>query len=408
VRRGGEPLPGAQVDVKAEGMAIYAATDINGDYQLRDLPPGSYRVRARFATLTVNAQAPEVDPGHPASVDLEFPAARVITGTVLDDKNQQPVEGATVMLLGEEANRQTTDAEGRFQIDCENASGAVELQVVYGDRSAPTRRRVPAGRDKVTIYVPTPALVTVRASLLGLPGRRRLPGVLVRAAARDAGAESPQAKWVELSGGVLRHPLLPEGRWRLQLWSEGYAPFVQDVEARQGEDVRLGEVLLEPGCELRGRLVDGAGRAVAGAEVFLGDEQDLGRFPLRGRSDADGAFTVSGVSTAAANLVVRARGYAVASARLRLPQDVLGGAPFTVRLQRGATVRVHVERATDNVVLLTRGARVVDSREIDETGLAVFEHMAPGDYEVLLPSGSGPGAPFRIAPGAETVDVRLQ
>src|SRR5262249_14989586 len=68
VRRGGAPLPGAQVDVKAEGMAIYAVTDINGDYQLRDLPPGAYRVRARFASLTVNAQAPEVDPGRPASV----------------------------------------------------------------------------------------------------------------------------------------------------------------------------------------------------------------------------------------------------------------------------------------------------------------------------------------------------
>src|SRR5262249_56197361 len=137
--------------------------------------------------------------GGRASVGRELPAARVITGTVLDDKNQQPVEGATVVLLGEEANRQTTDAEGRFQIDCENASGAVELQVFYGDRSAPTRRRVPAGREKVTIYVPTPALVTVRANLFGLPGRKRLPGVLVRATARDAGIEAPPANWVHPS-----------------------------------------------------------------------------------------------------------------------------------------------------------------------------------------------------------------
>src|SRR5439155_6497751 len=98
VTRGGQPLPGAQVDVKADGVTILTVTGLGGRYELPDLPPGAYRVRARFATLSASKQSPEVAPAHPADkVDLEFPPARVVGGTVVDS-NRQPVEGAVVLV----------------------------------------------------------------------------------------------------------------------------------------------------------------------------------------------------------------------------------------------------------------------------------------------------------------------
>ena len=97
VLRGRLPLAGAQIDVKAEGMLIRAVTGIDGRYELVDLPPGNYRVRARYATLSALSEQVAAAPAQASTVDIEFRSARVLNGTVVDG-NRQPVEGATIEI----------------------------------------------------------------------------------------------------------------------------------------------------------------------------------------------------------------------------------------------------------------------------------------------------------------------
>jgi hypothetical protein len=160
---------------------------------------------------------------------------------------------------------------------------------------------------------------------------------------------------------------------------------VRDVVLKAGEEHQLGEILLEPGCRLRGRVLDEDGQPVADAFVFLGEEVDLDIYEPVARTGPDGAFAVTGVSTAARTLVVRAAGFAMQSVVLELPQQVLAREPLLVRLERGSTIEVRVAAPGDvagSIVLLRRQGRMLASAEVDEDGRALFPNRAPGDYVV--------------------------
>ena len=414
VLRGRLPLAGAQIDVKAEGMLIRAVTGIDGRYELVDLPPGNYRVRARYATLSALSEQVAAAPAQASTVDIEFRSARVLNGTVVDG-NRQPVEGATIVSAIGEGARVSSDAEGRFQIelDGERLGGgdAPQLAVYYGDSTRPAAVfEVPARGDRVTIPITIEKLCVVRGRVLGLPGSRKLPAVLVRATPLGlrAAAEEPLSRWIELQAGVLLQPLLRPGSWRILISAEGFAPFVREVEAREGGEVDLEEVVLEPGCQIRGRVVDATARPVSGAEIYLGREQDLDVFPVRARTDADGVFAVQGAGSNADNLVVRARGYATTSRSLRLPQDLLDPAGVLVTLERGATLQVFTGLLIDGQILLEQRGRLIAVRESEDLGIVVFEHVGAGDYTVRVAGDSKTEVAVRVERGKAVVDARLR
>src|SRR5436190_19548531 len=51
----GAPLPGAQVTVTGPGGSRTVSADKTGFFQISDLPPGRYRVRAALDTLATSA-----------------------------------------------------------------------------------------------------------------------------------------------------------------------------------------------------------------------------------------------------------------------------------------------------------------------------------------------------------------
>jgi hypothetical protein len=406
VRRGGRGLAGVQVGVVVDGLAVSAVTGIDGRYALVDLPPGAYRVRARYSTFpTVSApSAARIAPDAPATVDLEFPPGRLIRGTVTGSEGQ-PVEGVMVIVRGEPGNPVLTDSNGAFVLEA--PSRDVELQVVYGNRGVRRSVAVPATELRADVPIDTPPNCTVVARVLGLPGKLPLPGVLLRVApAGDAAAV--QSRWIDLEAGQLRDHWFPAGKSQVTFWAEGHAPVVRDVDLRAGEEHPLGELLLEPGCEVRGVVLDDAGRPIEGAQVFLGEEVDLDVFQPSGRTDADGTFSVRGVATAAATLVVGAPGHAWQSVALRLPQDVLGNSPLVVRAERGSTIEVGVGSGGDgDVLVLRRGGRVLATAEVDEDGVAVFQNRGPGDYVVHRFGDELQQAEVRIERSGTVVRARL-
>src|SRR5262245_63967779 len=52
----------------------------------------------------------------------------------------------------------------------------------------------------------SPPNCTIAATVLGLPGRKQLPGVLLRLVRAGGDVASAESRWIELHRGALRYP----------------------------------------------------------------------------------------------------------------------------------------------------------------------------------------------------------
>jgi hypothetical protein len=77
--------------------------------------------------------------------------------------------------------------------------------------------------------------------------------------------------------GTLSVHLTAAGRYEVLVIPEGHAWFRRTFEVnevRDGESIDLGRVVVDPGIEVSGRVVDGAGRPVPGATVSCQENSD--------------------------------------------------------------------------------------------------------------------------------------
>jgi hypothetical protein len=108
---------------------------------------------------------------------------------------------------------------------------------------------------------------------------------------------------------------------RFELRADGFATRPTEAEAAPGAVVELGEFALAPGGSVAGRVQDETGAPLAGATVWLFDQDtppdELGEFltfvhadpdDLRTTSDAQGEFRLDGVPAGWARLAARAEG----------------------------------------------------------------------------------------------------
>ena len=91
----GRPLPGASISVTRLGEVKSVMSDVNGRYEVRDLPPGEYRVyvRADLHVPTVYGQRSASEEGAPvevqsgrttANIDVRVERAAVVNGRIFD------------------------------------------------------------------------------------------------------------------------------------------------------------------------------------------------------------------------------------------------------------------------------------------------------------------------------------
>lgn len=417
VRRGGRPVAGATVLVVGSGESTggelltqaTVTTDGAGAFRFEDVMPGRYRVRARLPSQPAGSTTVvDASPRAAVLVALTLGSGRRVQGTVVGSDGE-PVASAVVALRGALGVGAVSDERGDFVLEVPERD--VELDVSVQERRAATTVAVPVRQRQVVVRLDLPPVCTVMGRVVGLPGRRPLPAVVLRFVAADGEAADSRVVWVETPDGELRHAAHPTGRGRLEIWCEGYAPFaLPEREFVANEVVTLGELQLEPGCRLHGVVRDRAGRPVADAVVLLGEESDLDQFLVRARSQADGSFRLQGVSHRSSRLVVRAPGFAPAVVDLELPRDVLSPTPFVVTLDRGTTIVARLAPELQRggaVVTLRRGGRSVAAVEADEAGNAVFPNRGPGHYALAVVGAIQAAKPVDVDGSAERVVVAL-
>ncbi len=411
VHRNRRGLAGASVTAVGADSQAVTMTRRDGTFVFEDLMPGEYGVRARLPSMPTGSAEQRVvarTDGVPPDAVFEIDSGRVVRGAV-SGSDGQPVPGALVTVRGAVGQTTMTDTGGDFLLEL--PARAIDLQVSLGDRTRPKVVSLGASEEIVSIRLDTPPVTSVSALVSGLPSRKRMSSALVRFARLDDAADvSPRSAWFELPNGELSWTACPVGRVRVEVWCEGFVPFVVEREFVAGAPNNLGDVVLEPGARLAGRVLGPDGSAIPNAVVWLGEEADADLYEPRVRTAADGAFRLGGVSSRSSRLVVRAPGYAPRIADLVLPQDVLADEPFDVVLERGAVIEVVVARdvAMGNAgVELRQGGHLVATSDLDDAGRAWFPNRAAGTYTVGLFGGEVAPKPVVVEPGATTVRVQL-
>lgn len=203
---------------------------------------------------------------------------------------------------------------------------------------------------------------------------------------------------------------VPLGDWSLAVRADGCAPLDRDlVRVPRHQRLDLGDLRLEPGIALEGRVVDAAGRGLAGVRILRGVRPEGGSerlslpgsgIPL-GESSEGGAFRVDRLGPGAWLLVFEAPGLRVAElSGTAAPGSTTRG--LLVQLVAGQSIagRVEgVELAGEPLRVTARGARRpggAAQAEVSESELHRARHAevrADGSFTV---EGLSPGRDYRL------------
>ncbi len=300
----GRPIRGARV--AARGSALFLAThprvgrreamtDAKGRYQLEQL---SAHVDAVYATAKGYATAGAPVSPTAARADLMLQAGAWLSGTVRSARGAG-LKGAVVTVQAFHApasegsfGREETDAKGRFEI--------VGLEPGIFHVAAYHPGFAPAFAQPVRVDGPVSIDLTLKDAATAI-------GRLVDGDGKPAGGTI----WMEaveggfpLPGDVLRAVAGPDGRFRLRdlppgthragVSARGYAQKSIEFETRERSETDLGDVSLETGSVIRGRLRDAKGSPVAGARIQAVPADSQGGFAMD-VTDGAGGFLLAGL-----------------------------------------------------------------------------------------------------------------
>jgi protocatechuate 3,4-dioxygenase beta subunit len=408
----GEPIAGARLELFLERATLggsggaplrEAATNPAGAFRLAALPAGPFTlaVRARgFGDVRLRRLLAD------RPLDVVLARGAWLTGLVRDERGR-PLAAASVRLASEvagEPGRTQTDGAGRFALPFPGRDSPMRV-VARGADSAPALSpRLTSPDAAVDLVLPRGARVTGR--VVDETGRPlacqlellELDGVPSRALGELVHAEAgPDGRFV-----LVR---LPPGRHALNVAARGRVPQRASVEIGNGSEQDLGDLALEAGLVLAGRIRDPQGRPVALARVAASHDDENTVRTVTTESEPDGRFRIAGLPAGEVRLRVEAPGFAAARASASA-----GGAPIEITLHPGGSLLGMVvddaDRPVDSFTLEaeTSGGRRSGDESLRRDVMApdgrfLVEDVAPGRYTVVI------SAPERAPATLSAVEV---
>jgi protocatechuate 3,4-dioxygenase beta subunit len=405
----GQPVAGARVEGRtgwtvtstwdATAGRVSATTDARGRARLEGVEEGLATVSASAAGA--RGTRSNVRPG--TSVSLVLRSGASIAGVVRDEGGK-PVTNAIVLASHEpmfwDGQSATTDATGRFEVAGVDP-GAHTLVAYHPDWAPAVVSAVDvAAQTRVDVAITLSHGVAVTGRLVDaeerpVPGRVRVQEV--------AGHAAPPAL-----GELLRAEAGPDGRFRVAGVAAGTYAFVAtargfasqrvDIEARErATAIDVGDVVLETGLALRGRVATKAGAPIADATIGCTQSRFdfFSGWPTQSSSNADGSFTLAGLLPGTCDVRASAPGYA----RARTQAEVGGKSVLITLDPAGALTGVVVEegnRPVEAYQVRAEPARTGETRSFEDAaqrsvgstdGRFTLEDLVDGTYvlQVLVP-----------------------
>ncbi len=431
VSRQGKPVAGATVSAHRHGFvdptaatpatAVTAATAADGSFRLEDLRAGE----ELDLTVTRGGYAGKLVPGVRVQVEqvleIVIEEAARISGRVLD-AGRRPLEGAAVTVEPQAPTGATgaastaggrTDGAGEFDLDAV-PPGPLRLRVAaegWKPKFIEDLEAVPGESiQELEIVLERGAAIAGRVlDAQGRPASEAFlevvdPGAGMTAARTDVSTQADG-----------------DGRYRL----EGVEPGVRRVEVHWRDRRLTREIEVAPGenalslrfaggTQVSGRVSDGTGSPVAGAQAALVSPEGPPRMAASAQTGADGTFRMDDVPDGSYQLRADARGYATAAAD---PRVEIAGAPVTgleVQLSAGTAVRGRLiglepqEAAGAQVTALMEAKRLFSAGLVRPDGSYEIKGLMPGHWKVSAVAGrSGRTAQAAVEIGGATAEEHL-
>jgi hypothetical protein len=264
------PVSHARVTLVEAGLSPFpleVVSDASGAARLGPVAAGPALLTAQADGFVPRGAVDLPSDGRTATIVLI--RAGAVEGRVFDGRGR-PVDGATIEVVGSSPNGAPIDDDPRRR----NFSRAQFDATLAGPRPL-----IPSGELGV---VPGPVPPIPHASELSLLG-----------ASTSLGPTSLEEPWVTRADGTFRAAPASPGRIRVVVRHPEYLEALSDtVTLVPGGAVHV-EVVLHEGGSLEGRVVDSAGRPVAGATVTLAALR--GSIERMTRSATDGTFAFAAV-----------------------------------------------------------------------------------------------------------------
>ena len=400
---------------------LVTTTDAKGQFRIEGVGPGLHSLTARARRAGYGRRA-NVRPG--SRVDLLLLPGATIFGRATGPRGE-PVAGATVTTGRDEIGPlgdspvETTDSSGQFEL-LGLPPGTHWLVVRHKDFAPGVVTGVTLEREaSAKVDVTLGPGLRVIGRLVGGDGRpvkgkvhvqevdeRRAPRSLSDLLRAEAGLD-----------GRFELPPAPPGSYALAVGAPGHAGqrVEVNVPAQGRAPVDLGDVTLEVGLAIRGRVRDQAGAAVAGASLNAFPARPMGgAFTFsETASEADGSFVLAGLADGPYRLTARLSGYAETT-----QQASPGGERIEIVLRPGGAITGLVADEDGRPVesfgidaeptsrtaggMIVRGGR---QRVVDPQGRFTIEDLAEGTYVVRaetpeMVAGSASGV--KVVPGQTT------
>ena len=324
----GQPVAGARVEARESGIAAVADDPLAGVIEAVSDAKGRYRLeglRDALHLLSVVAK------GYGRSIKGGVALGRAVSfqllpgvslsGTVWGPQ-KKPVEGALVQAERElrgpgRLRPEVSDAQGRFEV-MGITPGPYRLVVRHKDHAPAVVSGIyvdATADSRVDVVMDRP--VPLIGRLVGPEPEAKVVGSVT--VIEIDGKPAPVSLF-----DVLRADTDPEGRFRLvalapgdhvlEATANGYASRRVEVSVRAGARANAGDIALEVGLAIRGKVKEKAGAPIADARIEAFPSARVmpprATGPRDARSEADGSFAVAGLEPGPYRLRVLAPGFA--------------------------------------------------------------------------------------------------
>jgi hypothetical protein len=406
------PATDAVVRATWSGGGRLVHVDKDGRFELDTMPAAAVWVWARDASSTSKPRRIALDamPAAEAlSLELVLDHDGVISGIVVDGRGA-PIEGAQVAARRLEV---ADDAPTRSAPELTDAGGRFTLHgLVAGDY------KLTAARDPRQLWSST-AAVMARTGTLDAKLTLETDGAIEgRVALRKGGTPASfsvrvgrRGLPVTFTGGQFKLDA-PPGKHAIVIEGAGFAAATVDgVEVKPGAATDVGEITVDRGRVIRGRVVGPSATPAAAAQVLAGavltgtgaradlgdDGPSIGGEVKRASANAQGEFVIEGAGSAPLSLVAVSSTGRSSPVSIPAGTDDLAGVTLTISSEArlSGTVRVNGKPARAVVNAQPHASPLAMMTAMTNDGAYAFDHLAPGAYNVAAVTGDPyGGSPF--------------